>query len=58
MPANAASEHGKKKGNEMTREELKQEAIDCLAKAFKGEEVPTHVVQAAVSILVTPEPKP
>jgi len=40
----------------MSREELKQAAIDCLAKAFKGEEIPVHVVQAAVSIVLTPVP--
>lgn len=35
----------------MTGEELKQAACECLAKAFKGEEVTAHVVQAAVSVL-------
>lgn len=39
----------------MSREELKQAAVECLAKAFKGEDVPVHVVQAAVSIVLTPE---
>lgn len=47
------------KGDDMKREELKQAAIDCLAKAFKGDgTISAHVVQAAVSILVMPEPKP
>lgn len=41
----------------MSREELKQAAIECLAKAFKGDEIPAHVVQAAVAIVLTPEPK-
>lgn len=39
----------------MTRDELKQAAIDILGKAFKGDEVPVHVVQAAVAIILTPE---
>ena len=41
----------------VTREELKQAAIDCLAKAFKREAIPAHVVQAAVQILLIPDPK-
>jgi hypothetical protein len=40
----------------MTRDELKQAAIDVLAKAFKGDEVPAHVVQAAVSVLLYADP--
>lgn len=38
----------------MAREELTQEAMKCLSKAFSGEEVPVHVVQAAVAIVLTP----
>lgn len=38
----------------MTTEELKQAAVDLLARAFKGETVPSHVVQAAVAVLLTP----
>lgn len=38
----------------MSREELKEAAINCLAKAFKGDEVPVHVVQAATAIVLTP----
>ena len=41
----------------MTHEELKRKAIDCLAKAFKGEKVPVHVVQAAVTISLAPKSK-
>ena len=41
----------------MTHEELRVAAINYLAKAFKGGEVPVHVVQAAVSILMTPKPR-
>lgn len=40
----------------MSREELKSAAIECLAKAFKGEDVPNHVVQAATAIVLTPDP--
>ena len=40
----------------MTHDELKQTAVECLAKAFKGEEVPVHVVQAATAIVLTPAP--
>jgi hypothetical protein len=48
----------------MSRDELRQAAIDCLANAFKGEslkggpdgaDVPSHVVQAAVAIVLTPD---
>ena len=38
----------------MKHEELKQAAVECLAKAFKGEQVPAHVVQAATAIVLTP----
>lgn len=40
----------------MTNEELRQAAIECLFKVFKEDnsKVPAYVVQAAVSILVTP----
>jgi len=42
----------------MTHNELRQAAIDCLARAFKGEgDVQPYVVQAAVSIALTPKPK-
>lgn len=42
----------------MTHEELRQAAIDYLAKAF-SEQKPdnAHLVQAAVSIVLTPKPK-
>lgn len=43
--------------NAVSREELKASAMECLAKAFKGDEVPAHVVQAATAIILTPEPK-
>jgi hypothetical protein len=39
----------------MTYKELKQLALECLAKSFRGEVIPSHVVQAAVSIVLTPE---
>lgn len=42
----------------MTPAELKQAAIDCLGKAFKGDtasrRIPTHVIQAAVVVVTTP----
>ena len=38
----------------MSREELKTAAIGCLAKAFKGEKIESHVVQAATAIVLTP----
>lgn len=41
----------------MTREELRESAMDYLAKAFKGKKVEAHVVHAAVAILVAPEPQ-
>lgn len=41
----------------VTREQLRQEAMDCLVKALKGGDIPVHVVQAAVSLVLTPEPK-
>jgi hypothetical protein len=42
----------------MTHQELVAEAVKCLANVFKGDHtVPSHVVQAAVSVLLTPEPK-
>jgi hypothetical protein len=42
----------------MTHVELKQAAIELLAKAFREPaEVPSHVVQAAVSIVLTPADK-
>lgn len=42
----------------MTLEELKQVAMDCLDKSFKGDKtIPSHVVQAAVTILTISEPK-
>jgi hypothetical protein len=40
----------------MSREELKSAAMECLAKAFAGNEIPVHVVQAATAIVLTPEP--
>jgi hypothetical protein len=42
----------------MTRDELKQSAIECLAKAFAGKKVEVHVIQAAVSIVLSPDPEP
>jgi hypothetical protein len=33
--------------------ELKQAAIDCLVKALKGEQIPPHIVQAAVAIVLS-----
>jgi len=44
----------------MTREELRQAARELLGKAFTAAAVDLpqpYVVQAAVAILVTPEPK-
>lgn len=41
----------------MTQEQLRQAAIDCLVKAFTGSDVQVHVVQAAVSIVLTLAPK-
>jgi hypothetical protein len=42
----------------MTPTELRQAAIDCLGKAFKGDaasrRIPMHVIQAAVVIITTP----
>jgi hypothetical protein len=35
---------------------LTKAATECLAKAFRGDDVPVHVVQAAVAILLTPRP--
>jgi hypothetical protein len=35
------------------REELQQAAAVCLTKAFKGKKVPAHVVQAAVSVVLS-----
>ena len=35
----------------MSIQDLKQAAVDVLAKAFGGADVPAHVVQAAVTIL-------
>jgi hypothetical protein len=43
--------------DKMTREELKQAAIECLGKAFKspsGARIPSDVVQAAVAIVLAP----
>ncbi len=40
----------------MSREELKTAAIECLAKAFRGDDIPMHVVQAATAIVLTPDP--
>lgn len=35
----------------MTYDELTQAAIECLAKAFSGDNIPSHVVQSAVAVL-------
>jgi hypothetical protein len=44
----------------MTREELRKAAIECLGKAFKTQASdpvpPSHVLQAAVSVLLAPDP--
>lgn len=43
----------------MTIEELRQAAIDYLGAAMKGDDRPeAHVVQAAVSIVLTLTPTP
>lgn len=42
----------------MSHAELRQEAIQVLSKAFQvPADVPAHIVQAAVSIVLSPEPK-
>lgn len=41
----------------MSHADLQQAAIACLAKAFNGDDIPAHVVQAAVSVILTPAPK-
>jgi len=41
----------------MTVEALKQEAAKVLEKAFRGDSIPVHVVQAAVAILTLETPK-
>jgi hypothetical protein len=42
----------------MTNDDLKQVAIDYLGQAFKAEIVPPpHMMQAAVSLVLTPRPK-
>lgn len=55
----AAGKHGSTEvtiSKPTTRKELEQTAIDCLAAAFKfPANVPPHVVQAAVSIVLSPE---
>lgn len=39
----------------MTQNELRQAAIDYLARAFKGEQqVEAYVVQAAVAVVLSP----
>lgn len=38
----------------MTREELKQAAINCLVEVFKGKDMPVHVVNAAIAIVLAP----
>jgi hypothetical protein len=41
----------------MTFTELRVAAIECLAKAFKGDHsIPAQVIQAAVSILTIEDP--
>lgn len=41
----------------MKSDELRQAAMECLAKAFKGDEVvAAHVVQAATSVLLSLAP--
>jgi hypothetical protein len=37
----------------MTQKELKQAAVECLAKAFKGGKVPPYVVSAATSVVLS-----
>ncbi len=41
----------------MTRDELKAAAIDVLGKAFKEGKVEPHIVQAAIAVIFTPEPR-
>ena len=51
----------KKENAAMTKEkELRQVAIDCLAKALRSDTpAPPHIVQAAAAILLSPaRPKP
>jgi hypothetical protein len=38
-----------------THEELRQAAIECLAKVFKGDPtIQPHIIQAATSIVLSP----
>lgn len=41
----------------MTRAELKQAAIECLAKAFQGDRIPEHVVAAATAVVLSEAPQ-
>ena len=41
----------------MTHAELRQAAIEYLVQAFKDGKAESQVIQAAVSIVLTPEPK-
>lgn len=38
-----------------TLTELKKDAIECLVGAFNGRDVPPHVIQAAIAIVLTPK---
>lgn len=40
----------------MTYDELRQAAIDCLGKVFKGDKAEPHVVQSAVAVVLAPTP--
>lgn len=42
----------------MTQQELKQAAIECLAKAFRGDGVDPSVVQAALAIVLAQSQPP
>lgn len=41
----------------MTTQELRQAAMECLIKAFNGEDIPTHVTQAATTIVISALPE-
>lgn len=43
----------------MTHEALREAAAECLKRAFTGEHsIPSHVIQAAVSVVLSPTPPP
>jgi hypothetical protein len=49
----AVPQHDNKRSSKMTQDELKQVAVDYLAKAFDNPDSPAHLVQAAVAIVLT-----